>query len=654
MQNQIVSNALQLHRAGRLGEAKSLYEQALALNPSNVDALHLLGLILLQSGEAEAAAVRLKRAVALSPKNAAFHSNLGAALTSCGKPREALNAFRQAGKLNPGEPQYQMAIGNSYALCGEHVEAERWLRKLTAKFPGYALGWFNLGNALRDQQRGEEAINCYQRVITLDPGLANAHNNLGSVLHSLGRLEAAETAYRRSIAIESGNAMVYCNLASVLIDRGLFTQAEAACHRAIGLQADLATAHSFLGATYSHLGRLDESLVCFRRAADLDRDNVLTIAAVGDVLHELGRHEDATRYLHEAEARVSAADTKSLQQLIYPILLKQGQWKEGWERFAHRESRHSLTEKYRILNLSTTLAGPVNAQTILVLHEQGLGDEIFFLRYAPALSRLGARIIYQSGAKIAGILARVPSIAAVITDGEAMPQANQTLLLGDLPNALGTLGSAEIAAHTGSDVHTRLKFSTETTLITHDAYSPPPPLPLTARLDCLQRMKQRLNAVGLPPYIGITWRAGTPPALQRGTTWSLSKEADIDQLGQALSSVQGSLIALQRNPAPGELKQFAAAANKPLHDFCALNEDLEEMLALLALLDEYIGVSNTNMHLRAGTGKSARVLVPRPAEWRWLSSGDRSPWFPNFPIYRQSTNGDWQPALQQLASDLRA
>jgi len=85
-----------------------------------------------------------------------------------------------------------------------------------------------------------------------------------------------------------------------------------------------------------------------------------------------------------------------------------------------------------------------------------------------------------------------------------------------------------------------------------------------------------------------------------------------------------------------------------------LNEDLEAMLALLALIDDYVGVSNTNMHLCAGAGRTARVLLPRPAEWRWMISGNESPWFPGFRVYRQSPVGDWGLAFDRLAQDLRA
>jgi hypothetical protein len=73
---------------------------------------------------------------------------------------------------------------------------------------------------------------------------------------------------------------------------------------------------------------------------------------------------------------------------------------------------------------------------------------------------------------------------------------------------------------------------------------------------------------------------------------------------------------------------------------------------VLAELDEYVTVSNTNVHLLAGLGKTARVLVPYPAEWRWMRRDGASPWFAGFPVYRQAQSRDWSAALNQLRSDL--
>ena len=113
-------------------------------------------------------------------------------------------------------------------------------------------------------------------------------------------------------------------------------------------------------------------------------------------------------------------------------------------------------------------------------------------------------------------------------------------------------------------------------------------------------------------------------------------------------------MSLQRGPREGELAAFATGTGRALHDAAFANDDLEDALALLDLLDEYVGVSNTNTHLRAGLGKPARVMVPWPPEWRWLERGERSPWFASMPLYRQSADGSWDGALARLASDLGA
>ena len=115
---------------------------------------------------------------------------------------------------------------------------------------------------------------------------------------------------------------------------------------------------------------------------------------------------------------------------------------------------------------------------------------------------------------------------------------------------------------------------------------------------------------------------------------------------------QGTLLCLQRNPYPGELDAVEAAAKAKVHDLSASNADLVEMLAILSLLEEYATVSNTNVHLRAGLGKGARILMPYPPEWRWMREGDSSPWFPGCRVYRQPPSRDWSEVLARLRSDL--
>lgn len=113
-------------------------------------------------------------------------------------------------------------------------------------------------------------------------------------------------------------------------------------------------------------------------------------------------------------------------------------------------------------------------------------------------------------------------------------------------------------------------------------------------------------------------------------------------------------MVIQRNCDPGELAAFQRAVDRPVLDLSRCNDDIEDLLALSGMLDRYIGVSNTITHLRAATDRPSDVLVPMPAEFRWMNAGDVSPWFPRNDVYRQKPDGSWKEACDALAAKLKA
>jgi hypothetical protein len=173
----------------------------------------------------------------------------------------------------------------------------------------------------------------------------------------------------------------------------------------------------------------------------------------------------------------------------------------------------------------------------------------------------------------------------------------------------------------------------------------PPPIPLAVLPE-----KQREIAQILAPYrkakmplIGITWRGGIDKLRNR-----MVREIPIELLAAALRGIKAKFVIVQRNPQPGEIAAFEKALGHPVLDLSGLNNDLEGMLALMEQLDDYIGVDNTNMHLRASVGKTARILVPHLQDFRCMAQGDSSPWFPGFAIYRRTSENNWSATLEKL------
>jgi hypothetical protein len=257
----------------------------------------------------------------------------------------------------------------------------------------------------------------------------------------------------------------------------------------------------------------------------------------------------------------------------------------------------------------------------VILHgEQGLGDILFFLRFAGRLKAHGHPLAFWGDPRLQPLLARTGLFQHFLKPDSMPGPGIAVIWIGDLPQLLGANDPA--------------------------AFDAPLAIPVDAARAA--RWRERLASWGPAPYVGLTWRAG----IDRRGTVGLAKRLDPAAFGAALQGKAATWVSLQRKPVPDEVERLSGALGKPVHDAAHVNDDLDEALALLSVLDDYVGVSNTNTHLRAATGRAARVLVPWPPEWRWQERAEHSPWFPAMPLYRQAPDGDWSGALARLAADL--
>lgn len=639
------AGAAAFHR-GDWDAALAYGRTATALAPGHAGARSLLGLALLQLGQAIPAIAEFELAAGRDKNNAGLLGNLAQAYTAAGRHADAHQTYRRALRLAPAHWPYAQGAAIALAQQGKPAEAEVLLRRLTERYPQEAAPWYNLGNVQLELGKPADAEHSFQAAMRLTPEDFDVRLSLGTALHRQSQFASAESAYRDCIAAQPQWIPPRLNLVSVLIDDGRLGKAEQECRLLIERAPDLAEAHRFLGAALGHQGKQLQALAAYKRATECAPDDALSLRSYGGALAECGQLHAALRVLAQADAL--EPDALAMQQLRSMFDLTHGMLSDGWSAYRCRPAFLLLSKKWADARITQTLPADLAGRHVLVRREQGLGDELFFLRQLPLLKARGARITVYASAKIAALIRRANIADDVVPDSEAPPDgADFQIFCGDLPHALQPCPESP---RPGQDTPCAVRDYP----MRIGAYFPwpAPSLHIPALPEAVDRMRERLRQLGAPPYVGITWRAGTAASEQRGADWVLSKEVPLVALGAALQQSRSTLIALQRHPAAGELATLAAACGRPVADLTPLNEQLEDMHAVLELLDDYIGVSNTNMHLRAATGRAARVLVPGPAEWRWMNLGERSPWFPQFRIYRQSLLGDWTPALQALARDL--
>lgn len=523
--------------------------------------------------------------------------------------------------IAPGSYQQLTAHVSQCMASGRLADGEASLQAITRLNPNEHYAWALLARIAVERGEAEIAVDLIQRALDLQRKNSDYLNLLGVAYGELGRYDDALAALRRSLRERPASAEAHYNVGKVLEKRGDLRGARDSFLRAATIDP------SYPGARYMHtrallrLGELHSAEKVLKVALADDPADPWLIVQYATVLGGTCGHDAAIAWLGSAAGRLPK---QAMVRRAYAYaLLAAGRFGEGWREYLARDLGNGVPRD----EFPAPFACELGGSTVTLRPEQGLGDIIFFLRFVPLLLKRDATASMRAPRKLASLLSR----SGLFPDMEESASATASpvndrdgVLLGDLPYMLGADAAPSIAL-----------------------------VPLQRRVDVWRR---RLAEFGPPPYVGITWRGGTDFRQEREfgrSIQALFKEIDASILGQALEGLAGTFVSVQRRPLPGEAEALAQASRRPVHDASDMNDDLEDALALLDVLDEYVCVSNTNTHLRAALGKTAKVLVPFPPEWRWMAEGSESVWFPGFGVYRQTPERSWKIALTQMAADLR-
>jgi tetratricopeptide (TPR) repeat protein len=237
---QLLNTGCQLHMAGQLEEAFSIYHQVLGKEPRNAEANYLLGTLVYQTGDVSMAQKLIGNAIRIDPSKPEYHNNLGLVLQAVGNNQKAAHSFRRAIKLNS---EFSDAINNLGIILkneGDADQAEKMFRDALRLQPNFIESWNNLGGVLEEKGSTNEAIECYKISIKISPEIALTHYNLGIAYKKAGQSDAALASYN----------------CAVLLD------------------PNLSQVHQNVGVIFQELGRFDEAIACFRKALDINPESI--------------------------------------------------------------------------------------------------------------------------------------------------------------------------------------------------------------------------------------------------------------------------------------------------------------------------------------------------------------------------------------------
>jgi Flp pilus assembly protein TadD len=458
---------------------------------------------------------------------------------------------------------------------------------------------------LRSLGRLAEAERAFRDAIALEPDFVEAIYNLGGTLQALGRSAEAQPLLRRVLELLSTTGLA-------LAKEGNFAEALGCYQRALELAPDDPGLLNQAGVVLDGLGRYAEALPLLRRAQALrpaDVDVAFNIAMAllgqGDFPKAIESFEAVLRMAPEhGEAALSKALTR----------LSMGDFARGWAeyevRYTGRFAYPRVTKP--ALDFPMWRGEPLKGKRILLVGEQGFGDQVQFIRYAQVLADMGATVDAAVDVRVHRLLATAPGLRRVLA---AIPQDEHGYdywsLLMSVPLHLGT----------------RLE-------------TIPGRVPYV-RAPEEETRKWAARLAGLPrdrPKVGLVW-TGRDRKINRTMAFeALAPLAQIDGL---------SFIGMQFGEQP-------PAGNFPHLQLGPEIGDFADQAALLANLDLLVTVDTAVGHVAGALGLEHWVMLPFHPDWRWIRGLDHSPWYPRAKIYRQPAFGDWASVVAQVAQGLRS
>ena len=545
------------------------------LTPQQAEAALQQALTLHRQGQLAAAEKSYARVLKSFPDQFDALHLLGLLKLQGGKAGEAQRLITAALGVNPASADALTNLGLTLAALKRPADALTQFDKALKLDRDHFEALANRGNILLDLDRAEEALVCFVRVLAREPRHVPARVNRGNALLALGEVEAAIKEYDAALALSPNDAKALMNRASALFRAGRSAEAIAGYHRLLSLVPSHAEALSALGLALQAAGRHREAVASYARAIEVDKDF-------------------AHAHFNQALA-----------------LLTVGDYRGGFAQYEWRWKRAGIVRR----NLGKPLwlgEYPLGHKSILLHAEQGLGDTIQLVRYAPLLARRGARVILEVAPELCDLLAGMDGVE-VIARAAALPAFDLHCPLGSLPLAFKT----ELASVPAAIPYLR---ASEARLA---GWRP--------RLEALPGKRIALAFAGNPDHIN-----------DRNRSIALARL-------RPLLSVPGvSFVSVQRDLREADREALRTAALTHLGPELA---DFADTAAVLALADLVITVDTSVAHLAGALGRPLWVLLPFWPDWRWNLDG-ASPWYPDARLFRQGADGDWDPVIERVRDAL--
>jgi len=484
-----------------------------------------------------------------------------------------------------------------------------------------------------------KALSFYQRAWELDPNDADIYQNLSLVAWKLDMLPAAEKFLRLFLEMKPGNVDGVINLSGVLRDIGRFDDAVELLRSALFVHEQDPSLWNALGTVLLEKGQPDQSIVFYEEALRLNPE---FSRGWHNMAYAAGLIGDRKRaILAGRKALINPASAEDRETMRYGLglgLLSVGDIEEGWQEYAAR--LHPEYEKCMLFVTDVPqipVGGELLAKTVLLIGEQGLGDEVMFLNACADLERdIGpdGHLKIAVEKRLVSLISR--SFPKAEVGGHKTANAEgRTFRVVDWKTDTGNNDGWVPIAQLGAMYRSSLNEFPKT-----KRFLTPDPM----RVEAITR---QLADLPEGPKIGISWKSLLMNVAR-------SKYYSPFEAWKQVLQVPGAVfVNMQYGECSEEIAEVQDELGVTVHsiDGLDLKDDLDGVAAACCALDTMIGPMNATTNLGAACGANIWFLTAAEA-WPLLGSAT-NPWYPSAKVFATPTTSAWDETMGQVATSLR-
>ena len=545
---------------------------------------------------------------------------LAAVLEQSDRLPEALIANQKALKISPNDPEIHLCIGNNFNHLEKLKDAELSYKRAIELKSNYLQAYFNLALVLNKMQRFEESALNYKHVIALKPDFAQGYYSFGLTLIEMCNFEEAVINLKKAITIMPEYPQAFFNLGISFRGLGQKKEAIESFKQAIILKPKYIRAYNLLGVTLGEIGQYEEAIEYFKKAIIQDPNYVEAYNNLGNCFKGLSRFDEAEENYQKA-IDLNPDYAEGLNNFGRFLMLNNN-FKKAFELM---EWRLKLEELNFIPLESPKPRWENNSkQKVLILKEQGVGDNIMFSSMIPELEAIVDGLIIECDHRLLSIFQRsFPKNIQFITDRREVTNNDYDcyIPIGSLP------------LHFRKELNDFRKSSKGW---------------IKADSQRVKNIRQSIIQNNSKKIVGLSWKTSSL------LTHSHLRNIELSTLLKPLKNLNLIFVNLQYGDVSKEITNLQGEHGIEVLEMAELDlfNDIDGLGALISACDCVISIDNLTVHLAGALGVHTKILLPKIADERWGLEPSKSYLYDSLVLYRQQYYNKWDEPLRKMKIDL--